>query len=148
MAQVGQTNVGWPIVVIDDDELARALVVQHLRKLHLRNPVIEAVDGEHAYEVLRSLDTAPALVLLDVHMPHRSGLELLEWMRSEPRFADVPVVMLTVSSALDEVDTSYELGVISYLVKPVGYRALDDVLRGGDVPWVLVPGSLDGSRDC
>lgn len=140
-------KVEWPIVVVDDDELARALVVQHLRKLRLRNPVIEAVDGEHAYEVLRCLDVAPALVLLDVHMPRRSGLELLEWMRSDPGLADVPVVMLTVSAELDEVDASYELGVASYLVKPVGYRALDDVLRGGDVPWALVPASLDGSRD-
>ncbi|MFP5328369.1 MAG: response regulator [Acidimicrobiia bacterium] len=139
-----QLRAEWPIVVVDDDELARALVTQHLRRLHLRNPVVEAVDGQHGYEVLRSLDSEPALVLLDVHMPRRSGLELLDWMRSEPRFAGVPVAMLTVSAELDEVDTSYELGVISYLVKPVGYRALDDVLRGGDLPWALLPAAQVG----
>lgn len=111
----------WPIVVVDDDELARALVVRHLRKLGLCNPVVEAVDGDAACEVLAGLGSRPALMLLDLEMPGRSGLEVLRWVRGQESLADLPVLMLTGSAELDEVDAAYELGIASYLVKPVGF---------------------------
>lgn len=126
-----------PVVVVDDDESARVLIRRYLQRLQLANPVLTAEDGDRAVRVLAAGAISPALVLLDLHLPGRSGLEVLEWMRQD-RFAEVPVVMLTGSSELADIDRAYELGISSYLVKPVGFGALDDVLRKLPAPWMLL----------
>lgn len=126
-----------PVVVVDDDESARVLIRRYLQRLQLANPVLTAEDGDRAVRVLAAGTISPALVLLDLHLPGRSGLEVLEWMRQD-RFAEVPVVMLTGSSELADIDRAYELGISSYLVKPVGFGALDDVLRKLPAPWMLL----------
>lgn len=127
------------ILVVDDDEISRHLVIKYLDKLNLRNPVVEAKDGDEACAVLSNADLAPVLVLLDQNMPGRNGLEVIKWMRDHPRFADLPVVMLTATSTLAEVADAYSLGVSAYLVKPVGFGALSDVLRQFGLPWLLLP---------
>lgn len=129
----------WAVVVIDDDELARVLVARYLAKLGLRNPVVQAADGDEGVRLLSDERLRPVLVLLDIRMPGRSGLEVLRWIRSTPRLDGTPVIMLTGSAELDEVDEAYELGLSSYLVKPVGFAALADVLRQADLPWAILP---------
>lgn len=140
----GGFGLDWPVVVVDDDELARELVVRSLRKLRVQNPVVEAADGNAACEVLAGLDSPPVLLLLDLQMPGRSGLEVLQWVRGHGSLAALPVVMLSGSAELDDVDAAYELGIASYLVKPLGYAALDDVLRQVGLPWAIVPGGPAG----
>lgn len=140
MHQHGPARHAPPIVVVDDDPSARQLVRLYLRRAQLRNPVLEARDGGHAVELLGGLDVPPALVLLDVDMPTLSGLELLRWMRDHADLAPVPVVMLTGMAALDSVEQAYELGIVSYLVKPVGFAAMSDVLMRLDRPWILLNG--------
>lgn len=127
-----------PIVVVDDEAVARELITRYLRKLGLRNPVLEAADVDSAIEILRTTPL-PALVLLDVVMPGRSGLELLEWLRAHAELRSTPVLMLTVSAELEEVDRAYALGISAYLVKPVGYAALEDVIRHLGGSWLLLP---------
>jgi len=129
----------WVVVVADDDEMARELVVRYFAKLKLVNRVVHATDGDDAVRVLAEESLCPALVLLDLEMPGRSGLEVLRWLRGERRLSDVPVVMLTGSAELDEVDEAYALGISSYLVKPVGFAALQDVIRQLGLAWALVP---------
>lgn len=126
-----------PIVVADDDEMARTLTAMLLGTLNLQNPVIAARDGGEAIELLSSCPT-PALVMLDMKMPCQSGLEVLAWMRADQRLASVAVVMLTASSELAEIDQAYALGIASYLVKPVGFGAMQDVIRQLSLPWVLL----------
>lgn len=130
-----------PIMIIDDDELARELIVLFLRKMGLRNRIVIAVDGDQALEVLTRMPE-PALVLLDLELPGRSGLDVLEWLRSR---GDVrlPVVALTGSTELADIDRAFELGITSYLVKPVGVAALTDVIRGLHLPWQLLTHSQD-----
>lgn len=135
-----------PVVVADDDELARELVVRYLHKLNLRNRVVRATDGAAAVTELAALEVAPCLVLLDLDMPVSSGLDVLRWLRTESAFPHVPVVMLTASATLDDIDEAYRLGIASYLVKPVGFAALQDVLRELALPWALLEPSADGGR--
>lgn len=133
-----ETQVGHalPVLLVDDDELARKLVIQHMRKLNLRNRIVEAVDGDDAIEILGGADAA-ALVVLDLQMPNTSGLEVLRWMRSQPRLGSLPVIMLTGAPALEDIHQAYDLGITSYLVKPVGFAGLQDVLRQLSLPWLL-----------
>lgn len=131
---------GSPIIVVDDDDLSRELVVRYFDKLNLKNPVLTACDGDDAVMLLSVPDIRPALVLLDLDMPGRDGMDLLVWIRKELG-EDIPVVMLTGSAQLEDVDRAYELGIASYLVKPVGFAALSDVLRQLRLPWQLLPAS-------
>jgi two-component system, response regulator len=127
------------VLVADDDAVARELVVRYLRKLNLRNRVVMAPDGAAAISALGAMTTAPPLVLLDLEMPQQSGLDVLRWLRARPDLVQVPVVMLTASATLDDIDEAYRLGIASYLVKPVGFAALQDVVRALTLPWVLLP---------
>lgn len=130
-----------PVFLVDDDGVAQALVAHHLDELGLENPRRVFRDGTEvvaACEAMGPDDPRPALVLLDGQMPRMGGLELLAWLRGRPDLAEVPVVLLTSESAADSVTTAYRLGISGYLVKPVGFDALGQVLRGLHLPWALV----------
>lgn len=131
-----------PIVVADDDRAARELVVRLFRKLNLVNPILTAEDGRQAIDILQK--AMPALVLLDITMPRSSGLDVLSYIRTDERLADVPVIMLSGTSDLAHVDAAYSMGVVSYLVKPVGFVALRDIVHELGLPWVLLTHGSDG----
>lgn len=130
-----------PIVIADDDRAARELILRLFRRLNLVNPVVAAEDGKRAIELLDA--AKPALVLLDIDMPRASGLDVLTHMRAQDRLAGVPVIMLSGTSDLADVDAAYALGVMSYLVKPVGFVALRDVVLELGLPWALLPHGTD-----
>lgn len=77
-------------------------------------------------------------MILDLHMPAASGIDVLRWRSDHPAVAAVPFVMLTGSVGATEIEEAYGLGVLSYLVKPVGYAALQEVLRHQALPWAIV----------
>jgi len=70
----------------------------------------------------------PAAVLLDIKMPHYDGFHLLEWIRSQPEFNSIPVVVLSCSDASKDIERAYESGANSYLVKPSNYQDLKNDL--------------------
>lgn len=128
-----------PVLVVDDDAVARAIVCQRLEDVGLANPLHCVADVPAAREWLEaSAAEPPALVLLDVHMPSGTGLDLLRWMRTRPHLACTPVIVLSASAEMEEIASGHDLGVHSYLVKPVGLAALGDVVRSLDEPWALM----------
>ena len=128
-----------PVFVLDDDPVARAVVCHRLKEVGLANPVWSAADiGEATTWLEASAADPPALVLLDVHLPSGTGLELLRWMRGRPHLAETPVIVLSASAEMEEITSGHELGVRSYLVKPVGLSALGEVVRSLDEPWALI----------
>lgn len=129
-----------PIVIVEDDRVARTVLVKYLRDLRLANPVVTCADGDEAVARLAGDDaaTAPALVVMDRHLPGISGLDVVLWMREQPTLRDVPVVMLSASSDVEGIHEGYALGVAAYLVKPVAFAALGDVLRSLPLPWAIV----------
>ncbi len=143
----GEADPGnWVVLVVDDDAAARRLTIRFLEKMRLGNPLLEAVDGEDAMSKLSEEGNHPVLVLLDLQMPGSSGIEVLRWMRGQARLRDVPVVVLSGFAELDDMDEIYALGIVSYLVKPVGFSALTDLLRQVDLPWMLMPCSVEECR--
>lgn len=117
------------------------MFVRLLGKLRIANPVEFAEDGQVAIEYLAGVMTgqrpAPVVILLDLNMPRKSGLDVLRWIRDEQALPATPIVILTGSAEMHEVRECHDLGVASYLVKPVGFVALSDVLRGLDLRWAL-----------
>jgi CheY-like chemotaxis protein len=134
--------VAAPILIVDDDDTSRLLIEASLSALRLANPAVMACDGDDAVRqlqpCLRSEAPVPVLVMLDGQMPGRSGLEVLRWMREQPALRDVPVIMLTAMSDVDSIQDAYSSGAASYLVKPVAFGALADVIRGLQRPWALL----------
>ena len=106
-----------------------------------------ATDGEKAIAALESSpDSPPVCVLLDIKLPSISGFDVLIWIRSQPRFKRLPVIMLTSSSLPNDVNRAYDLGANSYLVKPPELDSLIALAQTIDLYWLrsntrFVPGS-------
>lgn len=133
-----------PVLVVEDDPVAATLIHRHLEHLGLANPIRVVGDGDEAVAWLAGGATdgateVPALILLDHHLPGRSGLEVLRWAHAQPALRSVPVLMLTGESDVAGISEAHSLGARSYLVKPVGFDALGDVVRGLEVRWAILP---------
>jgi DNA-binding response OmpR family regulator len=101
-------------------------------------------DGEEAVSYLRRAtgedsvrrEPLPSLILLDLNLPKKSGLEVLSWIRGQASLKRVPVVVLTSAWNDADVDRAYELGANSYLVKPVGFGQLVETVRALKQYWL------------
>jgi CheY-like chemotaxis protein len=117
------------ILVADDDEEDRDLIRDALKESRLINPMEFARDGEELMKKLRASAELPGLILLDLNMPKKDGREALREIKSDPRLRSVPVIILTTSKAEEDVYRTYNLGVNSFITKPVTFTALVDVIN-------------------
>jgi CheY-like chemotaxis protein len=132
------------ILMIEDDPNDAALFCRALRKTNLATPVTVVGDGEAAIRWLKAKSEPasdrkpdwPRIILLDLKMPRISGLEILEWLRAQPAGRHVPVIVLTSSQEAEDVARAYALGVNSYLVKPVSFDALKEMIRTMHHYWM------------
>lgn len=127
-----------PIVLVEDNPNDLELTLVALEKCGLANEVITLRDGVEAMEYLGCTGHwehrekgNPALVILDLKLPKRDGIEVLQYIRRNPALQMVPVVILTSSRQEPDLHTSYEFGVNAYVVKPLKFadfvRAVQDV---------------------
>jgi CheY-like chemotaxis protein len=117
-----------------------------LQKAKLLNDLQVIGDGDEAVAYLAGQDRygdrqrypMPALVLLDLKLPRRSGLEVLEWIRAQPRLKRLPVVLLTSSKEQRDINTAFDLAVSSFIVKPVDPEQLVGLLKTLHVYWLVL----------
>jgi CheY-like chemotaxis protein len=132
------------VLLVEDDPNDVALVRRAFRRAGLEGEPRVVHDGEAASDYLegahrfadRAANPLPALVLLDLKLPRRSGLEVLERLRATPGLRRLPVVMLTSSGEMRDVDRAYDLGANAYLVKPVDPAELQEVVRHLGMFWL------------
>jgi CheY-like chemotaxis protein len=132
------------ILLVEDDANDVILIRRAFAKAEIKNPVYTVEDGDAAVAYLAGEGTyadrddhpLPGVVLLDLKLPRRSGLEVLEWVRQSPTLRRLPIVVLTSSRESADVNRAYDLGANSYLVKPVGFDALTDLVRILQGYWV------------
>ena len=136
-----------PTILLVEDNATDALMVQRaFKKAHLVNPIQVVDDGDKAVAYLggagiyadREKYPLPVLLLLDLKLPRRSGLEVLEWLRQQPGLRRLPVVVLTSSKEGTDVNRAYDLGANSYLVKPVDFDPLLEMVRTLGMYWVVM----------
>jgi len=108
-----------------------------LRIVENGDAAIEYLSGSDMYAD-RGDHPLPVVILLDLKLPRRSGLEVLEWLRAQPVLRRIPVVVLTSSRESQDVCRAYELGANSYLVKPVELTALVDMMKGFGLYWLAM----------
>jgi CheY-like chemotaxis protein len=120
------------LLVVEDDADALLLLKRAFRKVGLQAQIHVATDGEAAVDYLagqgafgdRRAHPLPALILLDIKLPKRSGLEVLEWMAKHPHLRQIPVIIVTSSDEERDRQRATELGVKDYNVKPIDSDSL------------------------
>lgn len=118
-----------PIVVADDDPEDRQLIKEALQESRLLNELVFVKDGEELMAHLESSESPPGLILLDLNMPKKDGCETLKEIKSHPKLKQIPVVVLTTSKAEEDIYRTYNLGVNSFVTKPVTFTALVDTMK-------------------
>ena len=135
------------VLLVEDNPNDAELTLRALRQHNLANAVHWVKDGaealdflfcEGAYAGRSSAVAAPKLVLLDVHMPKVDGIEVLRRVRSDERTKMLPVVIMTSSNQDRDIIESYQLGVNSYIVKPVRFDAFVDTAARVGMYWLLL----------
>ncbi len=142
----------YAILLVEDDHNDVLLIKRAFQKVNIANPIIVVNDGEQAVSYLAGrepyVDRAlPILVLLDLKLPRKSGHEVLEWLRGQANLKRLPVVVLTASSESSDVNRAYDLGANSYLVKPVTFDALVEMVKTLNLYWLILNKRADVSNE-
>lgn len=132
------TTGGLRICLIDDDPDHVLIISRAIRELGEESTVHAASDGDEAMEWLRSSESLPDLILLDINMPGMSGFDVLEAVKADQRLKTVPVVMLTSSDASSDIARAYELGASGYISKPSYFHDLRAVLGNTLLYWAAM----------
>jgi CheY-like chemotaxis protein len=135
---------GHSILLIEDDSNDILFMQRAFARAKIQNSIYIVKDGDAAVSYLsgqgeyanRDTYPLPALILLDLKLPRRSGIEVLEWIRQQPHIRRIPVVVLTSSRESIDLERAYDLGVNSYLVKPVQLEALSKMVEAIDIYWL------------
>lgn len=133
------------ILLVEDDPNDVFLLQRAFRKAKLEQEVQVVADGDAAVAYLagqgvfadRERYPLPTLILLDLKLPRRSGLEVLGWLRQQAELKRLPVVMLSSSNEMIDIDRAYDLGVNSYLVKPTTFQVLLEMIQALGLYWMI-----------
>jgi CheY-like chemotaxis protein len=133
------------VLLVEDNPSDAELALHSLRKHNLANNLVWVKDGEAALEFLfnkgeyasRS-DVLPKVVLLDLRLPKVDGIEVLRQIRRDPKTRKIPVVVLTSSKEERDIAETYELGVNSFVPKPVAFEEFAKVVANLGMYWILV----------
>ena len=134
------------VLLVEDNPDDVFLIQRAFKKAGLENPLQVVIDGEQAVAYLsgsgsygdRERYPLPSLLLLDLKLPRRDGHEVLAWLRSQADLRRLVVVILTSSRELSDIDRAYEMGANSYLVKPVAFDALVDMVKTLNQYWLVL----------
>jgi len=134
------------IVLVEDNPDDAELTIRALKKNNIFNSLIHLKDGAEALEFLsctgkfsdRSPNVNPKIILLDLKMPKVNGIEVLRRIKSDEQTRSIPVVVLTSSKEDPDVQTCYQLGVNSYIVKPVGFENFTKAVSELGMYWILL----------
>jgi two-component system, response regulator len=134
------------ILLVEDNPSDVALTRRALERSHVANTMVVAGDGQDALDYLfctgayasRNPSEMPAVVLLDLKLPRVDGFGVLKRLRSDDRTRRLPVVVLTSSSQEQDVAASYDLGVNSYMRKPVDFHQFAEAIRQLGLYWLIL----------
>jgi two-component system response regulator len=139
-------NQELQILLVEDNINDAELTIRALKKNNLANQLVHVKDGEEALQYLfaegkftgRRIDDEPKVILLDLKMPKITGLEVLQRIKADERTKRIPVVVLTSSNQDPDIQTCYDLGVNSYVVKPVEFDAFVKAVSELGLYWMIL----------
>ncbi|MCB0281248.1 MAG: response regulator [Calditrichae bacterium] len=134
------------ILLVEDNPADSELTMDALRDRNLANQVHHVEDGQQAVDFLfgqgkysgRNTDAKPKLILLDLKLPKLSGLDVLQIIKKDERTRTIPVVVLTSSREEKDLIESYQLGVNSYVTKPVNFNDFSEAVANLGMYWLIL----------
>jgi CheY-like chemotaxis protein len=134
------------ILIVEDNPQDLDLALRALQKAKLANRVHIVRDGAEAIEFIfcegaysqRKIENGPKVILLDLKLPKVDGLQVLQRIKGDPRTKAIPVVVITSSKEQNDVVESYNLGVNSYIVKPVNFEQFSEAVQKLGMYWLLL----------
>jgi CheY-like chemotaxis protein len=142
------------ILLVDDDEEDLVMTKEALRESRLGNDLRTAHDGEELMDYLLrrgrftdpSDSPSPGLILLDLNMPRKDGREALAEIKANPELRKIPVIVLTTSQAEEDIFRTYDLGVSSFITKPVTFAGLVQAMSVLSQYWFEIVELPNGTR--
>lgn len=134
------------ILLVEDNPNDAELALRALRKNNLANKVVVVTDGEEALDFVfaraafshRKVENGPRVIMLDLKLPKIDGLGVLRAIKADPRTKMIPIVVLTSSQEESDIVAAYQLGVNSYIVKPVEFDKFVVAVRDLGLYWLLL----------
>ncbi len=134
------------ILLVEDNPHDLELALRALKKANVSNHIEVARDGAEALDLIfcegahagRKIEDGPKVILLDLKLPRVDGLQVLRRVKTDPRTRATPVVVLTSSKEQRDVVESYNLGVNSYIVKPVNFERFAEAVKDLGFYWLLL----------
>ena len=134
------------ILLVEDIMSDAEMTIRSLQKKNIANKIMHLKDGAEALDFIfgtgnyagRNIKNTPKVILLDLKMPKVDGLEVLQKIKSDAYAKTIPIVVLTSSQEDPDVRKCYELGVNSYIVKPVGFDNFTKVISELGLYWLLL----------
>ena len=139
------------ILLVEDNPHDAEMTIRALKKVNLANRLIHVKDGAEALDFIfskgafseRSVGNKPKVILLDIKMPKVDGIEVLRQIKADENTRTIPVVIMTSSKEEQDVITSYNLGVNSYVVKPVDFEGFAKAVSELGFYWLITNQSAD-----
>jgi CheY-like chemotaxis protein len=133
----------YTILLVEDDPNDVLFLKRALKKNGISNPISVLPDGDEAIAYLtgegkysdRHTYPFPKVIMLDLKMPRRGGLEVLEWLKEHPQYRVIPTLVLTSSKINEDVVKAYGLGANSYMVKPSNFEDLQQMIKVAYEYW-------------
>jgi two-component system response regulator len=137
---------GIEILLVEDNPADLELTLHALRHNNLANRIEVARDGEEALDFLfctgkhsaRNPNQMPKLILLDLKLPKVDGIEVLRQVKANPKTKSIPITVLTSSKEGNDLSRCYELGVNSYIQKPVDFDKFREVVKQFSLYWLVI----------
>jgi two-component system response regulator len=133
------------VLLVEDNVHDAEMTIRSLKKVNLANNLVHVKDGEEALEFVfaqgkfadRDVVNTPKVILLDIKMPKVDGIEVLRRIKAHEATRCIPVVIMTSSKEEQDIIDSYELGVNSYVVKPVDFEGFAKAVSQLGMYWLL-----------
>ena len=134
------------ILLVEDNPRDAELTIRALKKHNFANQLFVVEDGAEALDFIfcrgqyveRDMIHPPKVILLDIKLPKLNGLEVLREIKTNERTRRIPVVMVTSSAEDPDIETAYQLGANSYVVKPVGFDEFMEAMSRLGFYWLLI----------
>ena len=141
----GMEDELFTMLLFEDDDNDAFLLQRALKKAGIRNPVHRVRDGQEGIDYLvgagpyadRGHNPFPRVVLLDLKMPRKGGLEVLEWMKKHPEYKVIPTIIFTASREHQDIAASYGLGANCFVAKPSKFEDLEHLVKTLHEFWRL-----------